>query len=449
MTVAEAARDVDGLDSPAVSRRPRRLSRLAGGRGLLNRAVWGIGDQVVSSVTNFAIGLYAAHELPVRDFGGFSLAFITFSFVLNGSRGLSTEPLLVRHSGEPNPAWRAAVAQTSGVALLVGIAAAIPTAVIGLLMGGAVGRSLAALAVCLPALTLQDSWRYAFFAVGQGKKSFVNDSVWAGALVVALVALHHWGGIGAARCMLAWGGTATAGAVLGCWQARLMPSLRGAIDWPRKHRDLCYRYLLENLSISGATQLRYYGLGGIAGLAIVAHVRATDILMAPFLILLTGVGLVALPEAVRMYRRGSRQLRQFCLLIGVGEATASLAWGLVLLAVLPHGVGDLLVGPIWHPASKLLIAATLAAVGACLSAGASTGLHALGAASRSLRGQALQSVCYVAGGLVGAGLGGAQGTVWGVAGATWVGAAYFWWQFHAGLAAASRITDLEGELVQV
>lgn len=57
----------------------------------------------------------------------------------------------------------------------------------GLLVGGDLGHAFVALAVVLPAVLLQDAWRFAFFAAGDGRKAFVNDAVWGVALVPALI----------------------------------------------------------------------------------------------------------------------------------------------------------------------------------------------------------------------------------------------------------------------
>ncbi|MGH3932903.1 MAG: hypothetical protein ACRDTF_23345, partial [Pseudonocardiaceae bacterium] len=115
------------------------------GRAAAGRLSWGLGDQAVSSLTNFAVGIYVARSLGVADFGIFSLAWVTYGVVLNISRGLATDPLVVRFSGEPTESWRTAVSRTSGTALLVGLGAGAATAVAGVAIGGAVGGAFVAL----------------------------------------------------------------------------------------------------------------------------------------------------------------------------------------------------------------------------------------------------------------------------------------------------------------
>ena len=112
---------------------------------------------------------------------------------------------------------------------------------------------------------------------------------------------------------------------------------------------------------------------------------------------------------------------------------AGLAWGVVLLVALPRGLGDWLLGPIWRPTYPLVLPLTISVLGACVSAGASGGLHALGASRRSMRAMVLASAVFLVCGLVGAVAGGAVGTMRGAAVATWIGALLWWWQLRAAL----------------
>lgn len=400
-------------------------------RATAGRLSWGLADQAVSSLTNFAVGVVVARSLGATAFGVFSLAWVTYSVILNVSRGVATDPLVVRFSGAPTPSWREAVAKSSGTALGVGIVAGLACLLAGFALGGSLGAGFVALGVILPALMLQDSWRYAFFAAGHGRKAFINDIVWAGALVPALIIAAQHGSVFA--FVLAWGLSGAVAAGYGFVQTRLMPRWSETRAWLRQQRDLGPRYVVENVSNSGGAQLRMYGLGAIAGLADVGAVRGADLLLGPFVAVLMGVCLVAVPEAARMLRRSHHHLRMLCLLLGGGQATGALIWGLALLVVLPDHVGQLVLGAVWEPASALIVPVTLTVMGISISNGAATGLRALGAARRSLRSQLITSAAYVTCGLLGALASGALGSSWGVAGATLFGSAVWWTQLRAGL----------------
>jgi O-antigen/teichoic acid export membrane protein len=201
----------------------------------------------------------------------------------------------------------------------------------------------------------------------------------------------------------------------------------------RRHGDLGVRYLAENTSINGANQLRTYAVGGIVGLVAVGYLQAVNTLMGPFMVIYFGMTLVTVPEAVRALHRSSRHLRLFCVWLGVGLAVLGLAWGAILLVALPHGLGGLLLGPIWRPAYPLVLPLTISTIGGCIGSGATTGLHALGSARRSLNAELIGAAIFLASGLLGAFADGVVGTVWGVAIATWIGAAVWWWQMRAAM----------------
>jgi hypothetical protein len=83
-------------------------------------------------------------------------------------------------------------------------------------------------------------------------------------------------------------------------------------------------------------------------------------------------------------------------------------------------------------------------MGICVLGGASIGLHALGAARRSLRAMLIWSALYLILSLAGAVVGGRLGTIGGTPGglvgtiegtalSSWIGALLFWWELRAAL----------------
>ncbi|MFI6644906.1 hypothetical protein [Streptomyces sp. NPDC050504] len=399
-------------------------------RAMAGRLSWGLADQAVCSMTNFAVGIYVARSLGLTAFGVFSLAWVTYGVVLSISRGLATDPLVVRFSGVSDASWRGAAARSSGTALGVGATVGAVCLVIGLSLGGRVGPAFAALGVVLPGLLLQDAWRYSFFAAGTGRKACVNDLLGAVALVPALLLAASVGSVQA--FVLAWGAAAAVAAGYGCFQSGIRPRPDKARAWLREQRDLGYRYLVENVGVSGASQLRAYGLGAIVGVSAVGVVRGAELLLGPFLALLMGLSLVTVPEAARVLRQAPHRLAKFCLMLSGGLAAAALLWGVALLLV-PDGAGELVLGDVWGSASELIVPAVLGVAGSGLGIGAAAGLRALAAARRSLRAQLFASACYVGGGLGGAAAGGAVGSAWGVAAATLASSAVWWLHLRTAL----------------
>lgn len=407
--------------------------------GTTHRLGWGLADQAVSSLTNFLVVILVARALGPSGFGVFSLAYVTYGFCLNVSRGLATDPLVVRYSGVSTDSWRRAVRNATGTAITVGCVIGAGCAAVGLVLGGSLGAAFIVLGVLLPGLLLQDSWRYAFFASGQGRKSFFNDLAWGVALVPLIALAAHQGGV--PWFVFAWAGAGCVAALLGAFQARVIPRPTGTRMWLTQQRALGSRYLMENLSMSTVSQLRYFSVGAIAGLSAVGEVKFAEVLLGPWLAVVQGLSMVAVPEAARMLRRSLRAFVIFCLALAIVQAVGVALWGLAIMVLVPDALGTRLLGELWHPAMALMLPTTLAFVGIGFWNGAAAGLRGLAAARRSLRATLICACLYLVGGVGGALVGGAGGGVaggalgsaWGVAAATMIGTAVWWWQFRAGL----------------
>ena len=97
-----------------------------------------------------------------------------------------------------------------------------------------------------------------------------------------------------------------------------------------------------------------------------------------------------------------------------------------------------LLGRIWRPSYPLVLPTILSVLGLCATSGAGTGLHALGAARRSLKAAIVTSAIYVAFSVAGAVAAGTVGAVGGTAVATWLGALVYWTQFRSALRESSH-----------
>jgi O-antigen/teichoic acid export membrane protein len=390
-------------------------------------------DQAMGSLTNFLLSIYIARTLGAAQFGAFSLAYVTYGFAINASRGLSAQPLLIRFSGTELPTWRRATALCTGTALLVGLIAGACALVASPLLGQTTGMAFLALGLTMPVLLLQDSWRHSFFALGRGDQAFVNDSIWAAVQIPLLIALRITGHANVFWLVLAWGLAAGVGAAVGPLQARVMPNLAGATKWLSRHRDLGPRYLVENTGSNAGDTLRSYTVSWILGLAAVGYIQAAGTLMGPFKLIYYGVTLIMIPEAARMLRRAPRHLPLFCLAVSVVLTLLALAWGVVLLVAMPRGLGHLMLGRIWRPTYPLVLPAAFAVMSKCASLGALMGLHALGAARLSMRAVLLTSALVMSSGMVGALTAGTLGTMRYAAAASWLGTMVTWWHFRRAL----------------
>lgn len=399
---------------------------------------WGLADQAMASLTNFLLSAYIARNLGATQFGAFALAYMTYGFANNVSRGVSIEPLLVRFSGVEWK-WRRATGGCTGTAVLVGLVTGSLALIAGVLIGGTTGLAFVALGLMMPGLLLQDSWRYAFFAVGRGYHAFVNDTVWALVEIPLLVGLKMTGHANVFWFIVAWGAGAYVGAVLGMFQARVVPHLVGATRWLISHRDLGPRYMLENTGTNASTTVLSYSLSSILSVTAVGFIQAANLLMGPFKIIVYGLGMITIPEGARILRTSPRRLPLFCLAVSAGLALAALAWGAVLLVAMPLGVGYLLLGSIWRPAYPLVLPTVLAVAGACANVGPGTGMHALGAARRSLRASLMTSAIIIPLGIAGALVAGVLGALYFTAAAAWFAAVMSWWYFRQAIHESSTV----------
>lgn len=397
-------------------------------RAPVRRAGWGLADQGLSSLANLLAGLLVARSGTVAEFGVYALAFGGYTIALNLSRAVATEPLAVRYAGDRTPAWRDAVRAGTATALAAGTVAAVAGLAIAA-VPGLPGRSvLLAFAVAMPAALLQDAWRWAFFAVGDGRGAFVNDLIWLIATVVFVTGLYVAGWAGPATLVLSWGAGALVAAVAGRVQTGLSPRLRLVRPWLREHRDLVPKYVAEMLLLSGTVQVYLLGITAVAGIAAVSGIRGGWILLGPVNVLNQGIRAIAVPEVARALRRSRRRLWLTAGAISAVVAAGGLCWGGLLL-LLPDSAGDRLLGPaVWAAAGPVLLPVVLLQVFGAANAGAFAVLRATAAAARGLRVRVASSVLLVTGGIGGGALAGATGAAWGLAGAAAFTLLLWWWQ---------------------
>jgi O-antigen/teichoic acid export membrane protein len=393
----------------------------------------------MSSVTNFAANIYIAHELGAAAYGAFALAYVTYHFALNASRGLSTDPFVVRFSGTDQPIWRREAASATGTAAVTGLVTGAIVLAVTPLLGGSIQLAFLALGLTLPGLLLQDSWRYVFFAHGRGVLAFLNDTVWAVGLLAGLALLRVTGHDTLFWVVFVWGAAAALGAALGPLQAHVVPKLRMTRRWLAAHWDLAPRYLAEGTLNSAASQLVTYGIGLLLGLAALGAVQAASVLIGPYTVLIWGFGLVLMPEAVRIQRTSLRRLRLLCLLTGGAFAALAGVWGISLLVLLPMGLGQTLLGSLWHDAYPLVLPTTLYLIASAAFGAAGLGLRALGAARQSLKATIIATAAYVVGSLTGAVVAGAVGAVSGGAVGVLIGALACWWELQRALREAQAV----------
>lgn len=433
MSADGTGRTLDGVD----------MSR----RAVTRRAGWSVGDQVLSSLTNFVLTIVAVRLLSPSGFGAFAIAYTAALTLTQVSRAVCSEPLVVRASDLGATAWRRAARASTGAALVVGVAAACGLAAVGLAFAGDLRRALVAMAVGLPGLLVQDAWRYAFFARGEPRQAALNDLAWAGVQFPLLAVLAATGHATIVTISLAWGAAAAASAAVGSLQAGVLPAPGSTRAWLTEHRDLAPRYVGEFLLFRSSILLTSYAVGLVAGLAAAGSLTAAQTVFGPLAVIYLGARVVAVPEAVRALGRSRARFRSSIAVLAGGLGLAGLVWATVALAV-PDAAGRALLGESWPAARALLVPVgiTMAATG--VSVAPWTGLRALEAAGASLRVRALLSPVMLGAGVAGALAGDAPGAAWGIAAGSVLSAAAWWLEYERALRARTSGRAALGERVR-
>ncbi|MGZ8594596.1 MAG: hypothetical protein ACXWYJ_02915 [Actinomycetota bacterium] len=410
-----------------------------GVRGASRRAIWGLGDQAFSSLTNFALSAVVARSVSPHEFGRFALVFAAYVLALGVVRSLGTLAVLVRFSAVTQERWREAAATATGAAVVLGGATAAVCVVLALIVPG-LRYALLALAVSLPGLLLQESWRHVFLARGRPSLAFVNDVIWATALVPALWIPIAAGASTVEPFILAWGAAAGVAALAGLAQARLVPAPSRGSGWIRTHWDLGGRQLGEFVANTGSNQLVMFIAGAVAGLATAGALRAGQVMLGPLTAMLQGVWFVTLPELVRVLRHRPERFHRVAVLLSVALGACS---SIYLLLILAFGsrLGPILLGPSWPNARVVVVPLAVANICWGLWIGATTGLRAMQEAARSLRVRLLNAALTVAGGSLGVVLGGTGGAAWGLAAAYVLTVGAWWWQFETARASPRGLTE--------
>ena len=102
--------------------------------GIARRLGWGVGDQAVSSLSNFAMGVFVARSLGAAGFGAFALGYVTYAW--SSTRPVGCPPTrcwsgTAERSHLPG-AGRRRVA--TGTALVVGSIAGVVCIVVGVVL---------------------------------------------------------------------------------------------------------------------------------------------------------------------------------------------------------------------------------------------------------------------------------------------------------------------------
>ena len=183
---------------------------------------------------------------------------------------------------------------------------------------------------------------------------------------------------------------------------------------------------------SGGYQLAILAIGAFGGLAVAGGIRGAEMLLGPLYVVIFGIRIMAVPEAVLLLRRSASKMRRALAALAAGYSAVAVMIGVVGLC-LPERWGTALLGRTWVTAQPAIlpIAVFMAASGASMSA--RIGLRALGDAKRSLTARLYTMPLIVACGSLGAAMGGSREAAWGLTIGMTVDVVFSWRQLNLAL----------------
>lgn len=307
-----------------------------------------IGDQAVSSISNFVAVAITANVATAGQFGQFSLGYAGLLLFLGAQRALIGETLLVKYSaaGALDSSVRSAVLGASVLAA----GAAVPLLLIGALVADEQSKLLWLVIVAsLPVVLVQDTLRYVFICEGRPWRALLIDGIWA-ALSIASMAIAALSTGTVWAVVLCWGGGAAAALAAGLLLVRAVPSPRAGWRWLVANRNPGWRYLGEFSALNASTFVVLYLLAIPLGAAGVGALRAAQLLFSPLNTAFSAIKMAVIPELVRS--KGTAVFRRRLVETFVVVAALAGFWGAVVM-LLPASVGALLLGDSWRSASEL------------------------------------------------------------------------------------------------
>ncbi len=399
---------------------------------------WGVLDQIVSSVANFAFVVIAAKALASEGLGAIAFTFELYLLGLCLARGLSGDPLMSRVAHLRGDALRTAIGASTSACLLAGTGLGALVATASLFASAPLAGVLLVAGLAMPGLVLQDYVRSAFVVQNRVRMTCLNDTFWAVAQVPALVLAIEINPT-ATTVFGAWAATGCLAGVIGLVQLKCgLSGLRGVRDWLRETRSLWPYYLADNMAFQLTSVVFVMVLSGTAGLAAMAGFRVAMTVYSPLSTVARGVASVGVAALARR-SHDPRWIERSALLISWVMTPFAFAWGLVLLLVPTHW-GTAAFGESWLEAEPLVFLASFVTAAGLFGAGSVVGLRALGAGRSSLAGRLAVSLGATAAAATGGALAGLHGAFVALAITFPYQVAVWWWLLRRSTQAAERAT---------
>lgn len=379
-----------------------------------SRVFWSFGSQVMSSATSILLSLLAAGRLSAIDFGLFAFAFAGSTLLVGSVRAFGAEILLFDSSEIENAEKRLRVRGALAFTISATIVSAGLVAIFGAFSGQQpVTLALLALAVCLP--IIHDFGRYALVAQGAGRKAIAIE---VPALVLVAAALFASADVPAADWVYgAWAVSEmlAVALTLAIFRRYLASPIRACATWLRSSGRLGAHYAADFWLTNGLTSGGVFIVGAIAGPAAAGAIRAAQVLLTPTLLLTRALALALAPELTRASDRGNWRLVRVTTGALAGGAVLMSILTLILAALLPRWILEAALGASTSAALAVLPSAAVALSLSGIAIAAGIGLRSRGMIRYAVRSKAITFPVAATGLALGAFVGGAAGSQFGLA----------------------------------
>ena len=390
-----------------------------------SRTRWRVADQILSSLTVIGLSFVVARNAGTVPFGVFGLALLAAGFALGLARAMISDVFVIQFSDVLPRVRHQAAKEATGAAVVLGLGAGALCCLAALLMPGReLGLAVFAIGLALPALLVQDCFRFVFIAAGRPVLAVTLGLAGAGGQFPGGGLIASAGHDSMFPVTAGWGASALVVAALGCLMAGLTPSLRRAPLWFVLNRHLTVRASIEYVLGLGALYLAYCLIGAVVGLAAIGSLWAAQMFLVPAYVLITATVSLVRPEFDARAGRGENLVRP-ALLTGAGLAALAALWGLAV-SVVPDAVGMHLTGPTWEGARTVLEPAVIGVVMLALAAGPGLALRSLGQRDVLRQVALMQALLLLGLAMLGADLHGVRGAAIGLVAAHLIGAVTMW-----------------------
>lgn len=296
---------------------------------------WGFVAQVFSSATNFGLALMAGRLLGPAGLGIVVIGFGGYHLMAGLQRALVTQPI-VAHAAPLSADERRKFAE-AGLTIVggSGVVAMLVVGVIGVGVGGSVGRALLIFAPWLVVALLQEFWKTVLFQEGSGAAGAASDCVRLGAMVLIIPVIlawkHDYVVVGA------WGLASAAGLAVAIASFPMRPrAMRVSVDLWRRHasklgrwlgaREVIYQMLTYATVVALALIIGTHDLGGL---------RSAEALFSPWSLIAAALVLPALPALSRAAAVSQQHSNHLAVRISLAATALGLAYFALMALVGP------------------------------------------------------------------------------------------------------------------